>query len=84
MTQKQRYLLDTHAAVWLQLEPARLGAHARQVLSGAAPNELYISDVTLSETARLLKQNRIETAINYVDKSNVDYFIAANKVYVAK
>ena len=67
MTQKQRYLLDTHAAVWLQLEPARLGAHARQVLSGAAPNELYISDVTLSETARLLKQKRIETAIRPAD-----------------
>jgi PIN domain nuclease of toxin-antitoxin system len=44
MTQKQRYLLDTHAAVWLQLEPKRLGARARQVLSGAAPNELYISE----------------------------------------
>lgn len=28
--------------------------------------------------------NRIETAINYVDKTNVDYFIAANKIYVGK
>ena len=31
-----------------------------------------------------LTPNRIETAINYVDKTNVDLFIAANKVYVAK
>jgi PIN domain nuclease of toxin-antitoxin system len=31
-------------------------------LSEAAPNELFISDVTLSETARLLKQAKIETA----------------------
>ena len=62
MTQKERYLLDTHAAVWLQLEPARLGARARHALSGAAPNELFISDVTLSETARLLQQGKIETA----------------------
>jgi len=67
MTQKEHYFLDTHAAVWLQLEPERLGARARQVLSGAAPNELYISDVTLSETARLLKQKRIETSIRPAD-----------------
>jgi Uncharacterized protein conserved in bacteria len=62
MTQQERYLLDTHAAIWLQLEPARLSARARHALSGAAPNDLFISDVTLSETARLLKQGKIETA----------------------
>jgi len=61
MTEKARYLLDTHAAIWLQIEPARLSAHARNALAGAAPAELFISDVTLSETARLLKQGRIET-----------------------
>ena len=31
-----------------------------------------------------LTPNRIETAINYVDKSNVDLYLAANKIYVAK
>jgi PIN domain nuclease of toxin-antitoxin system len=67
MTQKERYLLDTHAAVWLQLEPARLGARAKHALSQAASNDLFISDVTLSETARLLKQGRIETAVKPVD-----------------
>jgi PIN domain nuclease of toxin-antitoxin system len=61
MTGKQRYLLDTHAAVWLQIEPARLGARARTALAGAAPDALFISDVTLSETARLLRDGRIET-----------------------
>jgi PIN domain nuclease of toxin-antitoxin system len=67
MTQKERYLLDTHAAVWLQLEPARLGERARHALSEAAPKDLFISDVTLSETARLLKQRRIETAVKPAD-----------------
>jgi PIN domain nuclease of toxin-antitoxin system len=67
MTERGRYLLDTHAAIWLQLEPARLGARARKALAGAAPNELHISDVTLSETARLLWQERIETAVKPVD-----------------
>ena len=62
MTQEGRYLLDTHAAVWLQLEPARLSVRAKAALSGTAPAELFISDVSLSETARLLKQGRIETS----------------------
>ena len=31
-----------------------------------------------------LTPNRIETAINYVDKNNVDLYLAANKIYVSK
>ena len=31
-----------------------------------------------------LTPNRIETAINYVDSSNVDLYLAANKIYVQK
>jgi PIN domain nuclease of toxin-antitoxin system len=62
-----RYLLDTHSAIWLQIEPGRLGTHARHALAGASPRELLISDVTLSETARLLNQGRIETAVKPED-----------------
>jgi PIN domain nuclease of toxin-antitoxin system len=62
MTEKPRFLLDTHAAVWLQLEPTRLGPGARRALARASPADLFISDVTLSETARLLRLGRIETA----------------------
>lgn len=61
MTERARYLLDTHAAVWLQLDPDRLSTRVKRALAGAAPAELLISDVTLSETARLLRQGRIET-----------------------
>ena len=67
MTEKQSYLLDTHAAIWLQIEPSRLGARASRVLAGAAPHDLHVSDVTLSETARLLRQGRIETMVRPVD-----------------
>jgi PIN domain nuclease of toxin-antitoxin system len=67
MTAREAYVLDTHAAIWLQLDPARLGARARKVLARAAPTDLYISDVTLSETARLLWQRRVETAVKPVD-----------------
>jgi PIN domain nuclease of toxin-antitoxin system len=61
MSEKPRYLLDTHAAIWLQIEPARLGARARAALASVAPSNLFASDVTLSETARLLKQGKIDT-----------------------
>jgi PIN domain nuclease of toxin-antitoxin system len=63
MTGGERHLLDTHAAIWLQLAPDRLSPGAKRALAGAAPAELLISDVTLSETARLLRQGRIETEV---------------------
>jgi PIN domain nuclease of toxin-antitoxin system len=62
MTEKPRFLLDTHAAVWLQVEPTRLGPRVRRAFAEASPADLCISDVTLSETARLLRLGRIETA----------------------
>lgn len=61
MTEPARFLLDTHAAIWLQLEPARLGPRARRALAGVPPEHLFISDVTLSETARLLTVGRLKT-----------------------
>ncbi|HJX65148.1 MAG TPA: type II toxin-antitoxin system VapC family toxin [Polyangia bacterium] len=67
MRQKACYLLDTHAAIWLEIEPARLSPSARTALGGAAPADLYISDITLSETARLLRQGRLTTAADPAD-----------------
>jgi PIN domain nuclease of toxin-antitoxin system len=67
MRPKQRFLLDTHAAIWLAIEPARLGASARDALGGVAPADLCISDVTLSETARLLYQGRLAPAVDPAD-----------------
>jgi len=47
-------VLDTHAALYLALEARALGASAQRLLAGVAPEELVMSDVTLTETARLL------------------------------
>jgi PIN domain nuclease of toxin-antitoxin system len=67
MRPKQRYLLDTHAAIWIEIEPARLSTSVRIALGSAAPADLYISDTTLSETARLLGQGRLVTAADPAD-----------------
>jgi PIN domain nuclease of toxin-antitoxin system len=61
MSQQKRHLLDTHAAIWIQLEPERLGKAAKAATTGSAPTSLFISDVTLSETARLVREGRIAT-----------------------
>jgi PIN domain nuclease of toxin-antitoxin system len=67
MRLKERYLLDTHAAIWLEIEPARLSTSVRVALGRAAPADLCISDITLSETARLLRQGRLTTAADPAD-----------------
>jgi PIN domain nuclease of toxin-antitoxin system len=67
MRPKRGYLLDTHAAIWLAIEPARLSAHVRSALGSAAPADLYLSDITLSETARLLRQGRLTTSADPAD-----------------
>jgi hypothetical protein len=46
--------LDTHAALWAQLDVKRLGRNARTALAGLPPSALAVCDVTLTETARLL------------------------------
>ncbi len=55
-----RYVLDTHAAVWNALAPAYLGAFAARTLLSAKPSNLLISDVTLSEVARLIVARKIK------------------------
>lgn len=55
-------VLDTHAALWAQLDPARLGPAARRLLAGRSPAAVAVSDVTLTEVARLLHDGRIVPA----------------------
>lgn len=50
-----RFALDTHAAIWLVQDSPSLGRRARSALVDLAPSDLCISDVTLSELARLLR-----------------------------
>lgn len=59
MSRAPRFVLDTHAALWSQLEPARLSRAVRTALAGMPPAEVAISDVTLTEVARLLRDGRV-------------------------
>jgi PIN domain nuclease of toxin-antitoxin system len=59
MNDAPRCVLDTHAALWSQLAPARLSRAARTALAGLPPVAVAVSDVTLTETARLLAEGRV-------------------------
>ena len=55
-------VLDTHAALYLALGSRALGPSAQRLLSSAPPADLIISDVTLTETARLLNDGCLDVA----------------------
>lgn len=55
------YLLDTHVVDWAQHDVAKLSARVRDLLAAVGPGELAISDVTLTELARLLHAGSIKT-----------------------
>ena len=59
MSRGARFVLDTHAALWAQLESKRLSAKVRAALAGLSPAEVAVSDVSLTETARLLRDGRL-------------------------
>ncbi len=54
-----RYVLDTHAAIWLVEDAPQLGGRARAALGKLGSEDLVISDVTLSELARLLQTPKL-------------------------
>lgn len=54
-----RYVLDTHAAIWLVADAPQLGRRARAALGKLGAEDLVISDVTLSELARLLLTDKL-------------------------
>ncbi len=56
-----KYLLDTHVVDWAVLPDARLSAQVRTILSEAQRGDLAISDVSLTELARLLRSKAIDT-----------------------
>ena len=56
-----KYLLDTHVVDWAQHDLPKLSAKVRGLLADARPGELAISDVTLTELARLLQAGAIKT-----------------------
>jgi PIN domain nuclease of toxin-antitoxin system len=62
MSRGPRFVLDTHTALWAQLDVKRLGRNARTALAGLPPSALAVCDVTLTEVARLLREGRIVPA----------------------
>ncbi|MDP3070766.1 MAG: type II toxin-antitoxin system VapC family toxin [Opitutaceae bacterium] len=58
-----RFVLDTHAALWAQVDAKRLSAKVRAALAGLPPADLAVSDVSLTEAARLLFDGRL-TPVN--------------------
>lgn len=55
-----KWLLDTHAALWLALGSRKLGAKARRKLQTAAASDLALSDISLYELASLDARGRIK------------------------
>ena len=55
-----RYLLDTHAVVFMALEPRKLGAKAHKVVTSAKPGELAIAPTTVAELGQLIHDDKIE------------------------
>lgn len=56
-----KFLLDTHVLDWAQGDVTRLSAKVRDLLHGANPGDLAVSDVSLTELARLLRDGKIKT-----------------------
>jgi PIN domain nuclease of toxin-antitoxin system len=56
-----RYLLDTHAVVFLALQPEKLGAKAKKLITQAKPGELGISPVSIAEIGQLLHDDVFES-----------------------
>ncbi len=54
-----KYLLDTHAAIWLLEGNAKLGKKAKRLLSGETQESAGISDITLLEIAMLERRGVI-------------------------
>ena len=62
-----KYLLDSHVLDWARNNDPRLSAKVRAILADTAPDELAISDVTLTELARLLAEGAIRTSLPPAD-----------------
>ena len=58
-----KYLLDTHAVIWVLENSPKLGNAARLATPYAAIRDLAISDFTLLEIALLMKKGKLTTTV---------------------
>lgn len=54
-----KWLLDTHAVIWMLLDDPRLGKDARNEIEHAEAGDLVISDMTLLEISMLVEKNKL-------------------------
>jgi len=59
-----RVLLDTHAMIWTLMDDRRLGPNARRHIEASDRRDLLISDMTLLETAMLLRRGRVTVKLS--------------------
>jgi PIN domain nuclease of toxin-antitoxin system len=57
-----KYLLDTHAAIWLLEGSPKLGVRAKQALAAETEDSVAISDISLLEIAMLESRSVIKLA----------------------
>ena len=66
-----KIVLDTHAAYFYSDAPEKLGAEGRKILTGFGRDDLVISDVSLSELARLIADGTIitgDSALSWLER----------------
>lgn len=56
---RPKYLLDTHAFLWVAIEEERLSGKARRAIAAVQRDQLAISDITLQEIGLLLHAGKI-------------------------
>lgn len=62
-----KYLLDTHAAIWLLEGNAKLGKKAKRALTGETEDSVAISDISLLEIAMLQRRGVVQLLPNLED-----------------
>jgi len=66
-----KIVLDTHAAYFYSAAPENLGVEGREILTRLGKDNLVISDVSLSELARLIAEGTIITggsALSWIER----------------
>lgn len=54
-----KYLLDTHAWIWANMEPSRLSARTRGILESGDYEELLLSAISPWEFCKLIEKGRL-------------------------
>jgi PIN domain nuclease of toxin-antitoxin system len=59
-----RYILDTHVWIWCCLDSTKLSSKVESIINNNETNKLYISAISMWETAKLVEKGKLELNIN--------------------